>query len=120
MLSVFRGSGVWHRDGVCWRSSQGTQSADTYGVDISEPSLVGAAPQQRSPSAYPFFRLSLWCQDFPGALQTWSGPLDVVWIGQSPTTLRAPEKESDSFAPGRSASFYRRMACILIWEPTLS
>ena len=68
----------------------GTQIGRYVGVDISEPSLEVA---REALEALPC-PVELRHQDFPGALQTWSGPLDVVWIGQSLHHLRAPEKET--------------------------
>jgi SAM-dependent methyltransferase len=89
----------------------GTQIGRYVGVDISEPSLVVARKALR---ALPC-PVELWREDFPGALQTWSGPLDVVWIGQSLHHLRAPEKEAFMLQVAR---LLPPDGLFLIWEPT--
>ena len=91
--------------------SAGTQIGRYVGVDISEPSLEVA---REALEALPC-PVELRHQDFPGALQTWSGPLDVVWIGQSLHHLRAPEKETFMLQVAR---LLPPDGLFLIWEPT--
>ena len=89
----------------------GTQIGGYVGVDISEPSL-DAAREALSGLACP---INLRRGDFAEAIENWTGPLDVVWIGQSLHHLRAPEKRA----------FMRKIerllppdGLFLIWEPT--
>lgn len=55
-------------------------------IDISEPSLEVA---RKALASLPC-PVELRRGDFPDAIASWSGPLDVVWIGQSLHHLRAP------------------------------
>ena len=89
----------------------GTQIGRYVGVDISEPSL-DVAREALSGLPCP---IDLRRGDFPEAIDKWTGPLDVVWIGQSLHHLRDPEKRR----------FMRQVARLLpsdglfvIWEPT--
>ncbi len=89
----------------------GTGVARYVGIDISKPSLE-VAKDALAPLTCP---VELRCQDFVEAIDTWEGPLDVVWIGQSLHHLRAREKRAfmrkvDSLLPPDGL--------FLIWEPT--
>jgi SAM-dependent methyltransferase len=57
----------------------GTGVARYIGIDISKPAL-DVAKEALAPLFCP---IELRCQDFVEAIETWEGPLDVVWIGQS-------------------------------------
>jgi SAM-dependent methyltransferase len=89
----------------------GTGVGRYIGIDISRPSL-DVAEGGLSPLSCP---VELRCQDFVEAIDTWEGPLDVVWIGQSLHHLRSSEKRA----------FMRKVerllppnGLFLIWEPT--
>jgi SAM-dependent methyltransferase len=81
------------------------------GIDISRPSL-DVAQGALSPLSCP---VELRCQDFVEAIDTWEGPLDVVWIGQSLHHLRSPEKRAFMRKVER---LLPRDGLFLIWEPT--
>ena len=89
----------------------GTRIGRYVGVDISEPSLE-VAKEALAGLPCP---VELRCQDFPEAIENWTGALDVIWIGQSLHHLIAPAKRT----------FMRQVAqllpadgLLLIWEPT--
>jgi SAM-dependent methyltransferase len=81
------------------------------GIDISNPSLE-VAKDALAPLACP---VELRCQDFVEAIDTWEGPLDVVWVGQSLHHLRAPEKRAFM---GKVERLLSPDGVFLIWEPT--
>jgi SAM-dependent methyltransferase len=89
----------------------GTGVARYIGIDISKPAL-DVAKKALAPLSCP---IELRCQDFVEAIETWEGPLDVVWIGQSLHHLRAPEKRSFMRSVER---LLPRDGLFLIWEPT--
>jgi cyclopropane fatty-acyl-phospholipid synthase-like methyltransferase len=89
----------------------GARVARYIGIDISEPSL-DLAKGALSSLACP---VELRCQDFVAAIETWEGPLDVVWIGQSLHHLRASEKRAFMKKVER---LLPRDGLFLIWEPT--
>jgi SAM-dependent methyltransferase len=89
----------------------GTRIGRYIGVDISEPSLE-VAKEALAGLPCP---VELRHQDFPEAIENWTGALDVIWIGQSLHHLIAPAKRT----------FMRQVAqllppdgLLLIWEPT--
>ncbi|BCH13140.1 hypothetical protein MesoLj131c_73980 (plasmid) [Mesorhizobium sp. 131-3-5] len=89
----------------------GTPIARYIGVDISQESL-DVAKQALAPLTCP---VELRCEDFVAAIDSWKGPLDVVWIGQSLHHLLAHDKVTlmrkirDLLPPG---------GLFMIWEPT--
>ena len=89
----------------------GARVARYIGIDISEPSL-DLAKGALSSLACP---VELRCQDFVEAIDTWEGPLDVVWIGQSLHHLRASEKRAFMRKVER---LLPRDGLFLMWEPT--
>jgi SAM-dependent methyltransferase len=89
----------------------GAGVARYIGVDISEPSL-NVAKDALSSLACP---VELRCQDFVAAIETWEGPLDVVWIGQSLHHLRASEKR---IFMRKVERLLPRDGLFVIWEPT--
>jgi ubiquinone/menaquinone biosynthesis C-methylase UbiE len=89
----------------------GARVARYIGIDISEPSL-NLAKGALSSLACP---VELRCQDFVAAIETWEGPLDVVWIGQSLHHLRASEKRAFMRKVER---LLPRDGLFVIWEPT--
>jgi SAM-dependent methyltransferase len=89
----------------------GAGVARYIGIDISEPSL-NVAKDALSSLTCP---VELRCQDFVAAIETWEGPLDVVWIGQSLHHLRASEKRTFM---RKVESLLPRDGLFLIWEPT--
>lgn len=93
------------------KSLAGTRVGRYVGVDISEPSLDVARDALRD-LACP---VELRRQDFPEAVENWSGPLHVVWIGQSLHHLRAPEKRKFM---QQVARLLPADGLFLIWEPT--
>jgi SAM-dependent methyltransferase len=89
----------------------GTSVGRYIGVDISQPSLDVA----RSELASLGCPVELRCESFVEAIDNWSGPVGVVWIGQSLHHLQADEKRS----------FMRKVkdllpskGLFLVWEPT--
>jgi SAM-dependent methyltransferase len=89
----------------------GAGVARYIGIDISEPSL-NVAKDALSSLACP---VELRCQDFVAAIETWEGPLDVVWIGQSLHHLLASEKRAFMRKVER---LLPRDGLFVIWEPT--
>jgi SAM-dependent methyltransferase len=89
----------------------GTHVSRYIGIDISKPSL-DVAKDALSPVSFP---VELRCQDFVEAIDTWGGPLDVVWIGQSLHHLHASEKRAFMRNVER---LLPRDGLFLIWEPT--
>jgi 2-polyprenyl-3-methyl-5-hydroxy-6-metoxy-1,4-benzoquinol methylase len=89
----------------------GTDVARYVGIDISKPSLE-VAKEGLAPLTCP---VELRCQDFVEAIETWEGPIDVVWIGQSLHHLRAPEKRVFMRKVER---LLPRDGLFVIWEPT--
>lgn len=93
-----------------------TALADTkvsryVGIDISQPSLEvakAALAGLRCP-------VDLRCQDFVEAIDRWTGPLDVVWIGQSLHHLLAPAKQAFMY---KVQTLLPRDGLFVIWEPT--
>jgi SAM-dependent methyltransferase len=81
------------------------------GIDISKPSLDVARDALSTVS----FPVELRCQDFVEAIDTWEGPLDVVWIGQSLQHLHAWGKRAFMRKVER---LLPRDGLFLIWEPT--
>lgn len=89
----------------------GTSVGRYVGVDISRPSLDIAGAVLASLAC----SVELRCQSFVEGIDNWSGPLDVVWIGQSLHHLQADEKRSfmrkvKHLLPSRGL--------FLVWEPT--
>jgi SAM-dependent methyltransferase len=90
---------------------EGANVGRYIGIYISQPSLEmarKALTNLRCP-------VDLRREDFVVAINAWTEPVDVVWIGQSLHHLRADEKPE----------FYRRVRTLLsrdglflIWEPT--
>jgi SAM-dependent methyltransferase len=89
----------------------GTGVACYIGIDISKSSLDVAKGALSSLTCPVEFR----CQDFVEAIETWEGPLDVVWIGQSLHHLLASEKRAFM---RRVERLLPRDGLFLIWEPT--
>lgn len=89
----------------------GTQIGRYIGIDISSQSLKVAEEALKQVGC----PVELRCEDFVQALEGWTEPADVVWIGMSLHHLRAPEKltfmRSVSRILGQDGLF-------LIWEPT--
>lgn len=89
----------------------GSNVARYVGIDISQPSL-DVAKEALAALTCP---VELRCEDFIVAIDSWKGPLDVVWIGQSLHHLLAQDK----------VAFMRKIHSLLppgglflIWEPT--
>ena len=82
------------------------------GIDISQPSL-DVAKEALAALECP---LDLRCEDFVEAIDAWTGPLDVAWIGQSLHHLRAPEKQA--FMAKVRSLLPRNRGLFLIWEAT--
>ena len=89
----------------------GTSVGRYIGIDISQPSLE-VAESALAPLSCP---VELRLLNFVEAIGDWSGPVDVVWIGQSLHHLHADEKRT----------FMRKVNALLpheglflIWEPT--
>jgi SAM-dependent methyltransferase len=89
----------------------GTRVARYVGIDISQPSL-NIAKEALSRLSCP---VDLRCQDLVAAIDHWTGPLDVVWIGQSLHHLRAEDKKAFM---RMVASLLSPGGLFLIWEPT--
>jgi cyclopropane fatty-acyl-phospholipid synthase-like methyltransferase len=89
----------------------GTTVGRYIGIDISQSSLElasAALAPLRSP-------VELRCQDFVETIDTWVGPIDVVWIGQSLHHLRSREKRTFM---RQVQALLPRDGLFLIWEPT--
>lgn len=89
----------------------GTGIGRYVGIDISEPSLEVARRALNSLSC----PVELRRESFPEALASWSGPLDIVWIGQSLHHLHAADKRSFMRHVRR---FLPADGLFLIWETT--
>ncbi|SDA80284.1 class I SAM-dependent methyltransferase [Mesorhizobium qingshengii] len=89
----------------------GSNVARYIGIDISQPSL-DAAKEALAPLTCP---VELRCGDFVAAIDSWKGPLDVVWIGQSLHHLLAPDKRNFM---RKIRDLLPRDGLFLIWEPT--
>lgn len=90
----------------------GSKVTRYIGVDISQQSL-DVAKEALAALTCP---VELRCEDFVAAIDSWNGPLDVVWIGQSLHHLLEQDKGTlmrkirDLLPPG---------GLLMIWEPTL-
>ena len=89
----------------------GTGIGRYVGIDISEPSLEVARRALNSLSC----PVELRRESFPEAIASWSGPLDIVWIGQSLHHLHAADKRSFMRHVRR---FLPADGLFLIWETT--
>ena len=81
------------------------------GIDTSEPSLAVAREAVKELCCPAELR----CQDFVAAIEAWSEPLDVVWIGQSLHHLQTPGKQAFMH---RVRELLPARGLFLIWEPT--
>lgn len=89
----------------------GSNVARYVGIDISQPSL-DVAKEALAALTCP---VELRCEDFVVAIDSWKGPLDVVWIGQSLHHLVAKDKVAFM---RKIHSLLQRNGLFLIWEPT--
>ncbi|GLS23377.1 hypothetical protein GCM10007874_63970 [Labrys miyagiensis] len=90
---------------------EGTGVGRYVGIDISQPSLE-IAKQTLSALPCPF---ELRCQDFVEAINNWTGPVDVIWIGQSLHHLQLNEKRD---FVRTVHNLLPRHGLFLIWETT--
>jgi SAM-dependent methyltransferase len=89
-----------------------TAIAHYHGIDMSVLSLDLAKENLASLPC----KVELHCQDFADVLQSWTSPVDIVWIGMSLHHLQSPEKQNVMRCV-RSA--LKGSGSFLIWEPTL-
>jgi len=100
--------------GTAASTAEALESANVgryIGIDISQPSLDMAEEtlgNLRCP-------VDLRQQDFVEAINAWTEPVDVVWIGQSLHHLRTHEKPDFI---RRVRAMLSRNGLFLIWEPT--
>lgn len=90
----------------------GTDIGRYIGIDISTQSL-DVAKQALAMLPCP---VELRCQNFADAIDQWSEPVDVVWVGMSLHHL--PSAEKLPFMQ-RIRAILPRNGLFLIWEPTL-
>ncbi len=88
-----------------------TGVARYVGIDISQPSL-DVARDALAGLACP---VELRCEDFVTAIGSWTGPLDVIWIGQSLHHLMTHEKRP---LMRKIHDLLPVAGLFLIWEPT--
>jgi SAM-dependent methyltransferase len=93
------------------KALKGTRVGRYIGIDISRPSLDVAREELKDLRC----PVDLRCQDFVEAINGWSEPIHVVWIGQSLHHLRAGEKQEFM---RRVRSLLPPNGLFLIWEPT--
>jgi ubiquinone/menaquinone biosynthesis C-methylase UbiE len=89
----------------------GTDIGRYIGIDISRPSLAVAEEALKVLTC----PVELRCQDFVEAIDQWSEPVDVIWIGMSLHHLLADEKLATM---RRIGEILHRDGLFLIWEPT--
>jgi SAM-dependent methyltransferase len=89
----------------------GTDIGRYIGIDISRPSLEVAREVLKVLDC----PVELRCQDFVEALNQWSDPVDVIWIGMSLHHLLADEKLATMRRIGEVLPPH---GLFLIWEPT--
>ena len=82
-----------------------------HGIDLSQPALDLARTFVETLGC-PF---KLENRDFADAIQHWSDPVDVVWIGQSLHHLRLPEKR---MLVQKIREIVGADGLFLFWEPT--
>ena len=87
----------------------GSNVSRYVGIDISQPSL-DVAKEALAALTCP---VELRCEDFVVAIDSWKGPLGVVWIGQSLHHLLAQDK-----VVWQKSTACRQKVVFLIWEPT--
>ena len=89
---------------------RGTAVASYHGIDLSQPALDLARGFVETLGC-PF---KLENRDFADAIEHWSDPVDVVWIGQSLHHLRLPEKRK---LVRKIREMLGADGLFLIWEP---
>jgi SAM-dependent methyltransferase len=97
--------------GATVEALSGTYIDHYYGIDLSIPALTLARESLKQLNC----AVDLRHGDFVEAIQSWTEPVDIVWIGQSLHHLQSAAKLSFM---RQIKDIIRKDGLFLIWEPT--